>query len=128
MPADGSTTDDGVLASLVELAASSGELSHRINRFSAMARTGRRIGLSYRESLPLERRLELVEQVVSAIRILVRHGNAFRRMEARALYAEGLTMSQLAAVFGVSRQRIAALLGNSADKPSPLPRGGEPIG
>ena len=33
--------------------------------------------------------------------------------EARALYAEGLTMAQIAELFGVSRQRVAALLRSS---------------
>jgi hypothetical protein len=37
-------------------------------------------------------------------------GASVRRAEARALYAEGLTMDQIAERFGVTRQRISALL------------------
>ena len=37
-------------------------------------------------------------------------GAQVRRAEAEALYAEGLTMEQIAEVFGVSRQRVGALL------------------
>ena len=36
-------------------------------------------------------------------------------MEARAMYAEGLTMAQLAAVLGVSRQRVSTLLRDTSD-------------
>jgi DNA-binding transcriptional ArsR family regulator len=37
-------------------------------------------------------------------------GAGVRRAEARALYAEGLTMDQIAERFGVTRQRVSALL------------------
>ena len=37
-------------------------------------------------------------------------GASVRRAEAKALYAEGLTMEQIAASFGVTRQRVSALL------------------
>ncbi len=67
-------------------------------------------GLSYSHMMPLDKRLAMVEQLSGAIRVLARDGSRFRRMEAQALYAEGLTMAQLATVFGVSRQRVSALL------------------
>ena len=35
-----------------------------------------------------------------------------RRRQARALYEEGMTMAQLGRLLGVTRQRIAVLLGN----------------
>ncbi|MBV8979395.1 MAG: sigma-70 family RNA polymerase sigma factor [Acidimicrobiia bacterium] len=37
-----------------------------------------------------------------------------RRSQARALYAEGMTMAQLGRLLGVTRQRIAVLLGKKA--------------
>jgi Sigma-70, region 4 len=37
-------------------------------------------------------------------------GAGVRRAEARALYDEGLTMDQIAERFGVTRQRVSALL------------------
>ena len=37
-------------------------------------------------------------------------GANVRRAEAEALYAEGLTMEQIAENFGVTRQRVSALL------------------
>jgi hypothetical protein len=37
--------------------------------------------------------------------------SALRRKQARALYEEGMTMAQLGRLLGVTRQRIAVLLG-----------------
>ena len=37
-------------------------------------------------------------------------GASVRRAEAKALYAEGLTMEEIAESFGVTRQRVSALL------------------
>jgi transcriptional regulator with XRE-family HTH domain len=65
---------------------------------------------SYARSVPLSRRLTVIEHVSQAVRVLTQEGNRFRRLEAQALYAEGLTTAQLAAVLGVSRQRASALL------------------
>ncbi|GEM_PF-975649 len=40
--------------------------------------------------------------------------SALRRAQARALYEEGMTMAQLGRLLGVTRQRIAVLLGSKA--------------
>jgi predicted transcriptional regulator len=40
-------------------------------------------------------------------------GSKFRRVHARALYEEGLTMDEIAALFGVTRQRVSAVLRKS---------------
>ena len=42
-------------------------------------------------------------------------GANVRRAEAHALYAEGLTMEQIAERFGVTRQRVSALLRKGAE-------------
>ena len=42
-------------------------------------------------------------------------GAQVRRAEAEALYEEGLTMEQIAEVFGVTRQRVSALLRRAGD-------------
>jgi Sigma-70, region 4 len=42
-------------------------------------------------------------------------GATVRRAEAHALYAEGLTMEQIAERFGVTRQRVSALLRKAAE-------------
>jgi len=46
-------------------------------------------------------------------------GANVRRAEAEALYAEGLTMEQIAERFGVTRQRVSALLRKGTKGPRP---------
>lgn len=41
---------------------------------------------------------------------LAEAGSRLRRAEARALHDEGMTMEQIAELFGVTRQRVSALL------------------
>jgi len=65
---------------------------------------------SYARTVPLSQRFIAIEQVSRAVRVLTQEGNRFRRLEAQALYAEGLTTAQVASVLGVSRQRASALL------------------
>ncbi len=109
--------DDEALTCLSDLASSSGELHRRVSQFSQWmsAVTEQAPDLSYARMMPLDKRLMMMEQISEAIRVLARDGNRFRRMEARALYAEGLTMAQLAAVLGVSRQRVSMLLRDNRD-------------
>jgi DNA-directed RNA polymerase specialized sigma24 family protein len=53
----------------------------------------------------------LVVQLVSEIsRSLDEHGARVRRTEVLALHDEGMTMEQIAAKFGVTRQRVSSLL------------------
>jgi hypothetical protein len=120
---DTSGPDDEALACLSDLANSSGELHQQLSELSRrlLLTKGRHLpGSSYAQMMPLEDRLAMMEQISTAIKALVREGSRFRRLEARALYAEGLTMAQLATVFGVSRQRVSALLRDSQD---PAPAG-----
>lgn len=105
-------TRDETLTCLAELAAVSGELHRRLSQFSqrALAAHEQVPGMTYSRVMPLDKRVAMTEQILEAIKALARDGNRFRRLEARALYEEGLTMAQLAMVFGVSRQRVSALL------------------
>lgn len=106
------TASDEALTCLAGLAEVSGELHRRISELShwALAANQQAAGVTYSQILPLEKRVAMTEQISAAIKALCRDGNKFRRLEARALYEEGLTMAQLAAIFGVSRQRVSALL------------------
>jgi len=47
------------------------------------------------------------------IDVLIDAGGQFRGAEANALYDEGANMDEIAALFGVSRQRVSALLARS---------------
>ena len=102
---------DEVLTCLTRLASSAGELHQYIAEFARVmsAPAGGPTG-SYARAVPLDQRLAVIEHVSRAVRVLTREGNLLRRLEAQALYAEGLTTAQLATVLGVSRQRASALL------------------
>jgi CRP-like cAMP-binding protein len=58
---------------------------------------------SERETLVVVLVSQLLEDLSGA-------GSAFRRAEARALHDEGLSQDAIAALFGVTRQRVGALL------------------
>lgn len=130
MELDSPGPDDEALACLSDLAAASGELHHQLSELSQrlVFTRGRHLpGLSYAQMMPLEDRVATMEQISAAIKALVREGSRFRRLEARALYAEGLTMAQLATVFGVSRQRVSVLLRDSEDPPQAAGQPGAPV-
>lgn len=60
----------------------------------------------------------VVELLTSSIDRLADAGSRWRRAEARVLHEEGASMTRIAQLFGVSRQRISALL-----RPPPAARG-----
>ncbi len=105
---------DVALTCLQTLAAAAEDLHRSVKQLTGSLVTAEWAeGLSYQEILPLRRRLEMIERISTALRDLTSSGHLFRRVEVRALYAEGLTMAQLASVFGVSRQRVSAMLQES---------------
>ena len=73
-------------------------------------REQREEGLSYREIESGQERPLIVELTRDNLATLVEAGSRLRRAEARALHAEGMTMEQIAELFGVTRQRVSALL------------------
>ena len=73
-------------------------------------REQREEGLSYREIESGVERPLIVELTRDNLAALVEAGSRLRRAEARALHAEGMTMEQIAELFGVTRQRVSALL------------------
>ncbi|HWG98691.1 MAG TPA: hypothetical protein VNV66_05055 [Pilimelia sp.] len=76
-------------------------------------------GHAWSEVVTEERRPLIVERLTDALAALAAHGATFRRAEARALHAEGLSHERIAALFGVTRQRVGALL---SAKPAGTPR------
>lgn len=52
----------------------------------------------------------IVQLVTASATALDHYGVRLRRAAAQVLYNEGLTMEQIAAAFGVTRQRVSALL------------------
>ena len=71
-------------------------------------------GRSYRQIVPGEQRPLIVQLVTQSATALDSYGVQLRRAEAQALYDEGLTMDQIADLFGVSRQRVSVLLKHGA--------------
>ncbi len=60
--------------------------------------------------VPQEQTPLLVELLSQSAENLSAYGSRVRRTEARTLHQEGLTMEQIARLFGVTRQRVSALL------------------
>jgi hypothetical protein len=53
---------------------------------------------------------ELRDTIGSCVSDLIDAGARFRRLLARSLHDEGMTMEQIASLLGVSRQRVSVLL------------------
>lgn len=73
-------------------------------------RTAHAEGRPLRETVPAEQSPLIVQLITESTNLLHSYGNRVRRTEARALYAEGMTMDEIARLFGVTRQRVSALL------------------
>ncbi|MBV8980305.1 MAG: hypothetical protein JO086_05335 [Acidimicrobiia bacterium] len=105
--------DDPVLEALEGLVRALRENAARIDATIARAeqiREQRLQGLTYREIESGEQRPLIVEMTRDNLAALVEAGSRLRRAEARALHADGMTMDQIAELFGVTRQRVSALL------------------
>jgi hypothetical protein len=110
------------------VAASLDDLVATVRRINALAREAteraeqlrsqRERGEPYRDILAVEERpfpVDLVHQMTDA---LMNAGGKFQRAQARALYEEGATMDEIAELFGVTRQRVSALLASTREPPS----------
>ena len=71
---------------------------------------GRSDGLSYSEIVDAARSPLLVQLITESTQTLDGYGARVRRAEALALHEEGMTMEEIAERFGVTRQRVSALL------------------
>ena len=78
----------------------------RIERLAAARAEGR----SWTELVEHEERPLIVEQLSANLERLSSSGSRLRRAHAKALHDEGMTMEQVASFFGVTRQRVSALL------------------
>ena len=87
-----------------------GRIKARIAQIREARAEGRSYGdIAYGESKPL-----IVQMVTESATALDSYGVRLRRAEALALYNEGLTMDQIAELFGVTRQRVSVLLKQSS--------------
>ncbi len=109
--------DDEVLDALDELDAALQRNMENAKLMHSRARTIRRArerGLPYRAIVSEVERPLIVEMLRANQDRLNSTGKRFRRAEAKALRAEGLTFDQIAAIFGVTRQRVIALVKDDA--------------
>ncbi len=74
----------------------------------------RRAGHSWLEIVSAESRPLVVERVSTVLSALAGAGSAWRRAQARALQEERVSINRIATLFGVTRQRISALLREAA--------------
>ena len=81
-------------------------MKERISELEAACTGGRPI----REIVPDERAPLIVQLLTESSDALDEYGSRVRRTEARVLHEEGLTMDQIATLFGVTRQCVSALL------------------
>ena len=82
----------------------------QIKRRIAEIQRGRLDGLSYTEIVDAARSPLLVQLITESTQALDGFGARVRRAEALALHEEGMTMEEIAERFGVTRQRVSALL------------------
>ena|ERR1700752_3637722 len=82
----------------------------QIKRRIAEIRRQRSAGRSYREIVEATQGDLSVQLITEATQALDEFGARVRRAEALALYREGMTMEEIAKKFGVTRQRVSALL------------------
>lgn len=79
----------------------------------------RESGQAWEDIVTAEDRPLVVETISSVLGSLSTAGHAWRREQAAALQAENVSINRIAAMFGVTRQRISALLkeaGTPADE------------
>ena len=106
-------TDDACLEGLTGLEATLADNHERtklIKKRIAQLRRQRAKGASYAEIVATRDGPLLVQLLTESSTALYTSGASVRRAEARALYAEGLTMDQIAKGFGVTRPRVSMLL------------------
>lgn len=97
---------DGALDRSVEL---HGRMKERLSQLRTWISEGRNLT----EVVPAEDPPLLVQLLTETAGLLHTYGNTVRRTEARALRQQGMTMDQIARLFGVTRQRVSTLLRDS---------------
>jgi DNA-directed RNA polymerase specialized sigma24 family protein len=98
------------LRALEDVLADNGRRASLIKKRIARLRRLRSGGAPYAEIVSSKDGPLIVQLLTESSTALDTCGANVRRAEAHALYAEGLTMEQIAERFGVTRQRVSTLL------------------
>jgi hypothetical protein len=107
------------LTALEEVLADNGRRAGLIKKRIAQLRRLRARDVPYTELVISEDGPLIVQLLTESSTALDSCGANVRRAEAEALYAEGLTMERIAKSFGVTRQRVSALLRKGPTGPRP---------
>jgi plasmid maintenance system antidote protein VapI len=86
------------------------EMTQRMKERIRHLREAGASGRPLREIVSREEPPLLVQLLTQSSALLQSCGTQVRRTEVRTLYGEGMTMDEIAELFGVSRQRVSALL------------------
>ncbi|HLJ01954.1 MAG TPA: hypothetical protein VKT31_00860 [Solirubrobacteraceae bacterium] len=86
------------------------EMTERMQGRIAYLRRELSEGHKLPEIVPAEQSPLLVQLLTESANLLHTYGTRVRRTEARALHREGMSTEGIARLFGVSRQRVQALL------------------
>ena len=99
-----------LFAAVEDAVASVAELGRTIIERAERIRAIRDEDQPYRDIVPHEQRPLIVELLTESSNCCSAVGSRLRRVEASVLYEEGLTMDEIATLFGVTRQRVSVLL------------------
>src|SRR5215210_1691258 len=94
---------------ITQIEACMDQLRHAHDRAAHLLQE-RRHGRPWLEIVSAESRPLVVESISSVMASLASAGHVWRREQARALNGEDVSINRIAALFGVTRQRISALL------------------
>ena len=108
-PAENGPATVALEALVTELASCIQQLQHAHERAQVLL-DQRRDGHSWQDIVVVESRPLIVESISSVLATLTSAGHVFRREQARALNHEDVSINRIAALFGVTRQRISALI------------------
>ena len=101
---------DAVLDAIEDLLASLNRICEprtKIGRRASLIRRRRELGDPYSVIVPDEEPPLIIERAREGLNDLIVAAGRLQRAEAQALYAEGMSMDRIGALFGVSRQRVA---------------------
>ena len=107
-PGDDAATH--ALAELIDRIDHSVEELHRARTRAVQLLEQRAAGRPWLELVTTESRPLVVESISAVLSALATAGHTWRREEAAALQREDVSINRIAALFGVTRQRISALL------------------
>ncbi len=113
------TQDPTLLAleNLVDAAQQVARMTEHVTARAAHIRACRLQGRPYREIVSSEELPLIAGLLTEHIGRLEAASTRFRRAEAAALHREGMTMEEIARLFGLTRQRISALIRGAAAAP-----------